>query len=68
MLLPAERGAIMRVHAVVCAAEENREAGLVFDRDSNAEVLEETRRLRARGGDVEDGVETERLNAPMEKV
>ena len=58
----------MRVHAVVGAAKENREAGLVFDRDSDAEVLEETRRLRARGGDVEDGVETERLNTPMEKV
>ena len=52
MLLSAERGAVMCVHAVVGAAEENREAGLVFDRDSNAEVLEETRRLRARGGDV----------------
>ena len=58
----------MRVHAVVGTAEENREAGLVFDRDSNAEVLQETRRLRARGGDVEDGIETERLNAPMKKV
>ena len=52
MLLPAERRAVVRVHAVVCAAEENREASLVFDRDSDAEVLEETRRLRARGSDV----------------